>query len=247
MPTAASWAGDFHPPWAGAFSCLDELLSQVHRTVGSMSAGHGPGRRGGPWDRGPGRPGGPRPWQWGGLPRPSSDWWPGPPGAPGTSRGAKAGRGDVRAAILAVLLDGPRNGYQIMSEIEERSGGAWRPSPGAVYPALSLLADEGLIEGEEAGGRRTFSLTDAGRAYVAQHPEMARGAWESMAQQEEWQLPGLFSVAARLGAGIVQVAHAGSPGQVHAAERLLEDTRRRLYQILAEDMGAERDDEQDEQ
>ena len=249
--TAGSWAGDLHPPLSGMFSCLDDLVSQVHRTVGSMSAGHGPGRRGGAErvrpapDRGAGWPGGPR--QWGGFGGTSSAWWPGPPGSPGTSRGPKAGRGDVRAAILAVLQDGPRNGYQIMSEIEERSGGAWRPSPGAVYPALSLLADKGLIEGEEAGGRRTFRLTDAGRAYVEQHPEMARGAWESREQQEAWQLPGLFSVAARLGAGIVQVARAGSPGQVRAAERLLEETRRRLYQILADDLCAEQDDDQDEE
>ena len=85
----------------------------------------------------------------------------------------------MRAAILALLREGPRTGYQIMSDIEERSGGAWRPSPGAVYPALSQLADEGLIIGEESGGRRTFSLTDAGREYVEQNPDMARGAWES--------------------------------------------------------------------
>jgi DNA-binding PadR family transcriptional regulator len=141
----------------------------------------------------------------------------------------------VRAAILALLREGPRNGYQIMSEIEERSGGAWRPSPGAVYPALSQLADEGLIAGEESGGRRTFSLTEAGREYVEQNPEMARGAWESADQQEAWQVPGLFAEAARLGGGIVQIAHAGTPGQVQAAERLLERTRRELYRILAED------------
>jgi DNA-binding PadR family transcriptional regulator len=149
----------------------------------------------------------------------------------------------VRAAILAVLGEGPHNGYQIMSEIEERSGGAWRPSPGAVYPALSQLADEGLISGEESGGRRTFSLTDAGRAYVEQNPEMARGAWESMAQQEAWQVPGLFAVAARLGGGIVQIAHGGTPEQIQAAERLLEQTRRKLYQILADDINGEQGEE----
>jgi DNA-binding PadR family transcriptional regulator len=149
----------------------------------------------------------------------------------------------VRAAILAVLGEGPHNGYQIMSEIEERSGGAWRPSPGAVYPALSQLADEGLISGEESGGRRTFSLTDAGRAYVEQNPEMARGAWESMAQQEAWQVPGLFAVAARLGGGIVQIAHGGTAEQIQAAERLLEQTRRKLYQILADDINGEQGEE----
>jgi DNA-binding PadR family transcriptional regulator len=148
----------------------------------------------------------------------------------------------VRAAILALLREGPRTGYQIMSEIEERSAGAWRPSPGSVYPALSQLADEGLIVGEETGGRRAFRLTEAGQEYVEQNPHQARGAWESRAQQEAWQLPSLFAQAARLGSGIVQIAHAGTPAQVEAAERLLEQTRRKLYQILAD----EGDDAQDE-
>ncbi len=161
-------------------------------------------------------------------------------------RAPKASRGDVRAAILALLREGPRNGYQIMSEIEERSGGAWRPSPGAVYPALSQLADEGLVTDEKSESRRTFSLTDAGREYVQRNPEMARGAWESTAQQEAWQVPGLFAEAARLGAGIVQMAHAGSPAQVRAAERLLERARRELYRLLADDAEDRDSEEQDE-
>jgi len=147
----------------------------------------------------------------------------------------------VRAAILALLREGPRNGYQIMSEIEERTGGAWRPSPGAVYPALSQLADEGLIAGEESDGRRTYSLTEAGRQYVEQNPEAARGAWESAAQreawQEAWQLPGLLAEAARLGGGIMQIAHAGTPEQVQEAEQLLRRTRREVYRILGGEAG----------
>jgi DNA-binding PadR family transcriptional regulator len=131
-----------------------------------------------------------------------------------------------------------------MSEIEERSGGAWRPSPGAVYPALSQLADEGLIAPDESGSKRLFSLTDAGREYIAENPEMARGAWENSEQQEAWQVPGLFAEAARLGSGIMQLAKAGSPDQIRAAERLLERTRRELYRILADD-AASADDEQD--
>jgi DNA-binding PadR family transcriptional regulator len=241
MPTAGSWAGDFDPRLFDVFSCLGDLLGQVHRADGRASPGHGPAMRRGPWDQSFRGPKGPRQWG-GGFGGPSGGWWPGPAGPPGASRGPKAGRGDVRAAILAVLGDGPRNGYQIMSEIEERSHGAWRPSPGAVYPALSQLADEGLIAAEESGGRRAFSLTDAGRAYVEQNPEMARGAWESADQQEAWQLPGLFAVAARLGGSIVQVAHAGTPAQTRAAERLLEQTRRRLYQILADDISRDPDE-----
>ncbi len=152
----------------------------------------------------------------------------------------------MRAAILALLREGPRSGYQIMSEIEELSGGAWRPSPGAVYPALQQLADEGLIEGEESSGRRTFSLTEAGRRYVEDNPEMARGAWESTANQQHGEVPGLFAQAARLGAGIVQMAHAGTPEQIHAAEQLLQQTRRKLYQILADDAADEHDEQDDE-
>ena len=90
-----------------------------------------------------------------------------------------------------------------------------------------------------------YSLTDAGRAYVAENPDMARGAWESTAQQEAWEVPGLFAEAARLGSGIVQLARAGTPDQVRAAERLLERTRRELYRILADDAAAPGEDEQD--
>ncbi len=190
----------------------------------------------------------PGPGHWGGgFGGMRGGWWMGPPpGPPGPTR-PKASRGDVRAAILALLREGPRNGYQIMADIEERSGGAWRPSPGAVYPALSQLADEGLIIADESGGRRTFSLTQAGREYVEQNPDMARGAWESTAQQQAWEVPGLFAAAARLGGGIVQLAHAGSPAQVHEAERLLERTRRELYRILAEvDDPADEDADDDE-
>jgi DNA-binding PadR family transcriptional regulator len=215
-------------------------------SFGGRRGGSGGSRSGGHWSGGP-------PWaghwgggHWSGVFGGQRGWFPGPPpGRPGPAKGTKASRGDVRAAILALLRDGPRNGYQIMSEIEERSGGAWRPSPGAVYPALSQLADEGLITSEESAGRRAYRLTDAGREYVEQNPEMARGAWESTQQQEAWQVPGLFAEAARLGSGIVQIAHAGLPDQIRAAERLLEQTRRELYRILADDAEPAEDDEQD--
>jgi DNA-binding PadR family transcriptional regulator len=232
--------------------CAGDLLSQLKRGIRAMSGwhergGHERGERGWQWERKFGGRGGPGHWGGGFVGQRRSMWWPGPPPGPGPARAPKAGRGDVRAAILALLREGPLNGYQIMSEIEQRSGGAWRPSPGAVYPALSQLADEGLIAAEESAGRRTFSLTDAGREYVEQNPEMARGAWESTEQQEAWQVPGLFAEAARLGAGIVQIAHAGTPAQVRAAERLLERTRREVYRILAADDHNDQDNEQDDE
>jgi DNA-binding PadR family transcriptional regulator len=241
MPAAWSAAGDFDPRLAGIFRCLAGLAGQVQESIHGM-AGRGPGWRGGQWEKGPwekgfGRGRGAR--DWGSSGGPWGGWWPGPPGPP---RGPKAGRGDVRAAILALLQEGPRNGYQIMSETEERSRGAWRPSPGAVYPALQQLADEGLIAGEESGGRRTFRLTEDGRRYVEENPDMARAAWEAMAQDEPDEVPGLFVQAARLGGSIVQLAHAGTPDQIRAAERLLEQTRRKMYQILASEEPDEPDD-----
>jgi DNA-binding PadR family transcriptional regulator len=252
MSAAWSAAGDFDTGLCGIMQAAGALLGRAQDAMHGMSGpdqggrrqsgedqagrdqgrGHqgrrgGPwARRGGPWERGFGFAG---PGEWpggfagppGGFGGGQRGWWPGPPGP---ARGPKAGRGDVRAAILALLREGPRNGYQIMSEIEERSGGAWRPSPGAVYPALQLLADEGLIAGEESGGRRTFSLTEAGRRHVEDDPEAARPAWEAMTQDEPGEMPGLFAQAARLGGSIVQLAHAGTPEQIRAAERLLEQT-----------------------
>jgi DNA-binding PadR family transcriptional regulator len=239
MGTAGWSAGDFDAGMFDMYGCLFDVLAQVKRAVRQMSASGYRGKSAGAWQRGFGGHAGHGHWGGGGA---WAGWWPGSPQA---QRSSKAGRGDVRAAILALLKEGPRTGYQIMSEIKERSGGAWRPSPGAVYPALSQLADEGLIEGEESGGRRTFRLTSAGAEYIERNPEMARGAWESRQQQQAWELPGLFAEAARLGGGIVQVAHSGTPEQIQAAERLLERTRRELYQILA-DFDDEDDDDSDE-
>ena len=221
------WGGPWGGSWSTGFS-------------GKDWAGFFGGPRGGWWPGGPGP--GPRR-GWGGPGRPGGPGGRGP-GGPGGPRRPKASRGDVRATILALLNEGPRTGYQIMSDAEERSRGAWRPSPGAVYPALQLLADEGLVIGDEAGGRRTYRLTEAGQQYVTANPEMARGAWESMVGTDEFgpgDLPRLFGEAARLGAAIAQLAHAGTPDQIRAAERLIKRTRREMYEVLAGD-----DDTEDE-
>src|SRR4051794_22557176 len=98
---------------------------------------------------------------------------------PGGPRGPRARRGDVRSALLVLLAEEPRNGYGLMQAIEERSGGAWRPSPGSVYPTLQQLEDEGLIRTTEADGQRLFELTDAGREQVAARPDDARAPWET--------------------------------------------------------------------
>ncbi len=113
--------------------------------------------------------------------------------------GGRARKGNVRAAILVLLAEEPRNGYQIIQEINERSGGAWKPSPGAVYPALQQLADEGLIAGDEAGGRRTFHLTDEGRAHVEENADRLAEPWAEMTPDFGEGVPELFKQAAQTG------------------------------------------------
>jgi DNA-binding PadR family transcriptional regulator len=145
------------------------------------------------------------------------------------------GRGDVRAAILVLLDEESLTGYALMDEIERRSGGAWRPSPGSVYPALQLLEDEGLVRAEESQGRKPFVLTDAGRSYVAERREELGEPWARSAEgvgEDRLELRGLVR---QIGAAVFQVAAAGDTAQVARAQELLAETRRGLYRILAED------------
>src|SRR4249919_1877467 len=76
--------------------------------------------------------------------------------------GPRARRGDIRAAVLALLAERPMHGYEMIKELEERTKGAWVPSAGSIYPTLQLLEDEGLVAGEESDGKRRFTLTEAG-------------------------------------------------------------------------------------
>ena len=157
------------------------------------------------------------------------------PFGPGSGRGPRMRRGDVRAAILALLREQPRNGYQIIQEIERRSSGLWKPSAGSVYPALQQLEDEGLIEAVEDAGRREFRLTDAGRTYADEHPDELAAPWASVAGSIDEDSRSLFEIMAAVGAATIQVGQAGSDAQVAKARQLLADTRKGLYRILAEE------------
>jgi DNA-binding PadR family transcriptional regulator len=153
-------------------------------------------------------------------------------------RSTRARRGDVRAAILSLLAEQPRNGYQIMRELAERSGGAWRPSPGSVYPSLQQLEDEGLVRQEASGvapGGRVFALTDAGRAYVAKHRDELEAAWESTAPGEsEGAVVSAATQIKHIASAAMQIAHGGSPAQISASQKILAEARRNLYGVLAE-------------
>jgi DNA-binding PadR family transcriptional regulator len=157
------------------------------------------------------------------------------PGGPG--RGPRRRRGDVRAAILALLREEPRNGYQLIQEIDRRTDGMWRASAGSVYPALQQLEDEGLVEATDESGRRSFRLTDAGRSYADQHADELAAPWASVAEGVDEDARSLFETMAAVGAATVQVSRAGTGTQVARARRLLVDTRKALYRILAEEPG----------
>jgi DNA-binding PadR family transcriptional regulator len=158
------------------------------------------------------------------------------PGEGKLHRGPRARRGDVRAAALALLAEEPRNGYQIIQDIAERSGGVWQPSPGSVYPALQQLEDEGLIQAETPeGGRKRYALTDEGRAYVAAHADEVRAPWDDVASSVGTDAIELRKQLGAVAAAAVQVVQVGTAAQAAQAQAILTDTRRKLYAILAAD------------
>jgi len=146
--------------------------------------------------------------------------------------GSRVGRGDVRAAVLALLAEQPMHGYQIIHEIEERSGGAWKPSAGSVYPTLQMLADEGLISAQESNGRKTYSLTDEGRATVADQGGSA--PWNPQGASDGTGPSALPKAGFELAQAAAQIGRTGTPEQVQQAVAALDETRRRLYSILAQ-------------
>jgi DNA-binding PadR family transcriptional regulator len=148
--------------------------------------------------------------------------------------GGRMGRGDVRAAVLALLAEKPMHGYQIIREIEDRSGGAWKPSPGSVYPTLQLLADEGFISAEESNGRKTYSLTDEGRR-IAEAAADQPAPWDAQSVRDAGRAPALPKAGIELAQAAAQVGRSGTPEQVKQAVAVLEEARRKLYSILAQD------------
>lgn len=184
--------------------------------------GFGPGFPFGPGGFGPGfGPGGP--------------FGPGGQGGPGGPRGRRGGRGsrlNVRPALLALLLERPMHGYEMIQELDARTNGIWRPSPGSVYPTLQLLEDEGLIEQEAEGGRKSYHLTDAGRPEAetaAQNPPWASIGDDTMSQVQDFR-----DAAVGIMGALKQVGFSGTPEQRQKALEVLNDTKRKLYAILAD-------------
>jgi DNA-binding PadR family transcriptional regulator len=164
------------------------------------------------------------------------------PGGP-RGRGRKARRGDIRTAALLLLNEEPRNGYQIMQEVQERSDGVWRPSPGSTYPALQQLEDEGLIRARELDGRKLFELTDAGREYVKERGADKPAPWEQMSGDVSEGAHELGRLIREVASAFTQVVKTGSEAQMGEARKVLTRTRKDLYRILADGDPGEGDSE----
>lgn len=154
-------------------------------------------------------------------------------GGRGHGRGRhRVRRGDVRSAILSLLDDRPMHGYEMISELEERTGGRWRPSAGSIYPTLQLLEDEGLVTAEEVDGRKVYSLTDAGQKAAPDRTDEAR-PWEE--GDEDSPRFALRQELFRTMGAAKQLARGDDDTQLAKAAEILKDARRKLYGILAEE------------
>ena len=166
------------------------------------------------------------------------DWGPpgghgwGPPGGRGRRR---MRRGDVRAAVLVLLDEGAQTGYGLMGEIEERSEGAWRPSPGSMYPTLAMLEEEGLIRQQPGEGRTPYELTDEGRKYVEENREKLGEPWARSAQGFGEGRLELKHLIGQVAAAAWQVGSLGDEAQLAKAKEILTESRKGLYRILADD------------
>ena len=165
----------------------------------------------------------------------------GPPGGrggfgpPGGGRGRRMRRGDVRAAVLVLLDEGPQTGYGLMGEIESRSEGAWRPSPGSMYPTLTMLEEEGLVRPQAGEGRTPYELTDEGRAHVEENREKLGEPWARSMEGFGGDKHELRKLIGEVAAAAWQVGSAGDDAQRARAKEILTESRRSLYRILADE------------
>ena len=153
---------------------------------------------------------------------------------PGHRRGGRMRRGEIRTALLTTLVEEPGHGYDVIQRLEEKSGGAWRPSPGSVYPTLQLLEDEGLVRSTERDGKRIYEITDEGRAEAERRTAEAGGSpWD--AETGASAFGQLREAMIGIGQAVRQIARNGDEAKVQRAVEIVRDARKRLYQLLAED------------
>ena len=156
--------------------------------------------------------------------------------APRIAAGANHPDHDIRSAILVELLTEPMHGYQLIQAIETRSGGVFKPTAGSVYPTLQLLADEALVEATQVGERKVYSLTPAGRLAAAEVDDVHTDKPQDKQRRQGAQAAiDLTKSGVKLAHAVSRVAQDGTPAQSERAVAILEEARRKVYAILAED------------
>jgi DNA-binding PadR family transcriptional regulator len=145
--------------------------------------------------------------------------------------------------LLALLAEEPMHGYQMIQEIGRRSGGAWRPSPGSVYPTLQQLEDEGLVRADEHDGRRVYRLTEDGQHHVADRTEEFADLWDGMAPRRDESSTEMGDLVFGVAAAFLHVMRTGSSAPVERARAVLARTRSDLYRILGDDVSDENGDD----
>ena len=165
------------------------------------------------------------------------DWFKGFPGVFPWGGAIAFGRqrffeaGEIRLAILSLLGEGPKHGYQLMKEMSDRSGGTYRASAGSVYPTLQQLEDEGLVQAEMQSGRRVYRLTEAGRSELASDPEGVHRIWERAGQCEDWGRPESIAIFPWVGALVQASVRAASRGHAERVRKILDKAKDELEQL----------------
>lgn len=152
----------------------------------------------------------------------------GPGHGPGRRR---ARRGAIRASMLGLLTERPMHGYELIQELEQRTGGRWKPSPGSVYPTLAQLEDEGLVRSTDDDGRKRFELTEAGQTWLTEHQD--DGPMPPWAEGGTGHRGDLRRLAAEIFGQLRQIGRFGSAAQLDRAREVLTRTRTDLYEVLA--------------
>ncbi|HEY1012078.1 MAG TPA: PadR family transcriptional regulator, partial [Herpetosiphonaceae bacterium] len=153
-------------------------------------------------------------------------------GGPGRQR---ARRGDIKFALLALIAEQPRHGYDLIKALEERYAGFYRPSPGSVYPTLQLLEDEGHVTSVAEAGKRIYEITEAGRAFLAQHEAEVReaaGGHRRQGRHREERVSLRQQVMALM-ASVQQVARHGTGEQIGQVRAIVENATKAVYAVLA--------------
>ncbi len=151
----------------------------------------------------------------------------------GPHAAGRARRGDIQTAVLRLLAESPMHGYQIIQELTSRSGGAWNPGPGSVYPTLQAMEDQDLVTSTLDGTKRVYSLTDTGRAAAAARETTTRTPWDDMAEASGPRIE-LRQALHSLMAAAAQIERTGNDDQIAKAMDQVDQARKGIYLLLAE-------------